>query len=224
MDIEGMGESVVQQLLEAGLIADYGDIYYIRKEQLLELERFADKSAENLLAGIEKSKNRPLEKLVYALGIKLTGSGVARVLANHFHSIDRIKCAGVVELLSVNEIGPSIARSVYDFFRNEKNLQILDKLIKTGVIFEEKVAVKLKSNVFAGKTFVLTGTLSKYTREQASEIIRNLGGITASAVSKKTDYVLTGENAGSKLQKAVELGVKILEEEEFSKLIGEEIG
>lgn len=219
MDIEGMGESVIGQLLDAEIVEDYGDIYYINKDQLIGLERFAEKSADNLIKGIEASKTRPLEKLVFALGIKLVGAGVARTLANHFHSIELLKEADVDYLLTVEEIGPGIAESVFDFFRNERNLVILDKLKRAGVVFEEKIPDKTGVLIYTGKSFVLTGTLTKYTREEASTIIRSMGGTTASSVSKKTDYVLAGENAGSKLTKALELGVKVINEEEFEKLI-----
>lgn len=221
MDIEGMGESTVKLLLDANLATDYGDIYYLRKEQLVALERFAEKSADNLLSGIEASKNRPLEKLVYSLGIKLVGSGVARVLARHFKGIDRLSKGSVEELLSVEEIGPGIAESVYDFFRNDNNLKTIEKLRQAGVkMAAEEETAQVKSTL-TGKTFVLTGTLPTLSREQASEMILKAGGKVSSSVSKKTDYVLAGENPGSKLDKARGLGVKVIDEGEFRKLIGD---
>ena len=221
MDIEGMGESTVKQLLDAGLLSDYGDIYYLKKEQLLPLERMADKSADNLLAGIEASKERPLEKLIYSLGIKLVGAGVARILAERFGSIDALAEADEDALLAVEDIGPGIAASVVEFFANPQNREALEKLRRADIKFEaEKTADIEVEQIFKGMTFVLTGTLKNYTREEASEIIRRRGGMVSSSVSKKTSAVLIGENPGSKYDKAVKLGVKVMGEEEFNKLIG----
>ena len=219
MDIEGMGESTVKQLLDAGLVSDYGDVYYLKKDQLVSLDRFAEKSADNLLEGIEASKERPLEKLIFSLGIKLVGAGAARVLAGHFKGIERLSKASVEELLSVEEIGPGIAQSVYDFFRNANNLRTIDKLRRAGVKMAAEAATAEVKPVFAGQTFVLTGTLPRYSREQATELILKYGGKVSSSVSKKTDYVLAGENAGSKLAKALELGVKVIDEVEFRKML-----
>ncbi len=220
MDIEGLGESTVQLLLDEKLIDDYGDIYFLRKEQLIPLERMADKSAENLIAGIENSKDRPLDRLIYALGIKLVGSGAARILADTFGSLDSLAAADVEILEAVDEIGPGIAKSVYDFFRDPVNLIVLEKLKNAGVRLEAEKRDEPVEQRFEGMTFVLTGTLENFTREQAAEIIRRMGGKVTSTVSKKTDIVLVGADSGSKYTKAVELGVRVMREGEFEKIIG----
>ena len=205
MDIEGLGESTVAQLLEVKLIRDYGDIYTLKTEQLLELDRFALKSAENLLAGIEESKSCSLDKLIFSLGIRLVGSGVARILANHFGSIKALTDASIDELEAIEDVGPGIARSAHDFFHTESNLVILGKLRDAGIKFEADSDRRVNDEKFTGKTFVLTGTLSAFSREQASEIIRNKGGKVSSSVSSKTNYVIAGDNAGSKIKKAENL-------------------
>ena len=215
MNIEGLGESTIEQLVEAGLISDYADIYYLTKEKLLPLERMADKSAENLLAGIEASKSRQLSKLIYSLGIKLAGSGAARILAKKFGGIEDLRNATVEELEETEEIGPGIAESVVRFFANPSNLDVLEKLSKAGVRFESEKTGETVEQIFSGMTFVLTGALERFTRDEAAEIIRQRGGKVSSSVSKQTSVVLAGENAGSKLKKAQELGVEIMDEEEF---------
>jgi len=215
MDIEGLGESIVQLLLDSELVSDYGDLYYLKKENLLPLERMADKSAENLIQGIEASKNRPLDKLIYALGIKLVGAGAARTLANRFKSIDALSEAKAEELEAIDEIGPGIAASVEEFFKNPANAEILRKLKNAGVKFQSDIISEEVEQIFNGMTFVLTGALENFTREEAGEIIRQRGGKLASFVSKKTTYVLAGANPGSKLIKAQELGVKVINEQEF---------
>jgi DNA ligase (NAD+) len=219
MEIANLGESTVQALLDAKLVEDYSDLYYLQKEQIVNLERFADKSAENLIAGISASKDRPLERLIFALGIRLVGAGVARVLAKNFNSIDNLAQAKYDDLIKVEEIGPGIAASVVDFFANSQNLKVLNKLKRAGVKLESEKKISLEAEqVFKGMTFVLTGELSNYTREEASELIRQRGGTVSSSVSKKTSVVLAGENPGSKLAKARELGVRIMEQMEFEKL------
>jgi DNA ligase (NAD+) len=219
MDIEGLGESTVKLLLDANLISDYGDLYYLKKEQLLPLDRMADKSAENLLAGIQASKERALERLIYALGIRLVGQGTARTLAQHFKDLDALGLAIETELLTVEDVGTGIAQSIVQFFSHSANLQVLDKLRRAGVRMRSEEKVSAGEKVFSGMTFVLTGTLTNYTREEASEIIRQSGGKTASSVSKATSVVLVGSEPGSKLQKARELGIKIMDEDEFLKLV-----
>jgi DNA ligase (NAD+) len=219
MDIANLGESTVQALLDAKLVEDYSDLYYLQKEQIVNLERFADRSAENLIAGISASKDKPLERLIFALGIRLVGAGVARVLAKNFNSIDNLAQAKYDDLIKVEEIGPGIAASVVDFFANSQNLKVLNKLKRAGVKLESEKKISLEAEqVFNGMIFVLTGELSNYTREEASELIRQRGGTVSSSVSKKTSVVLAGENPGSKLAKARELGVRIMEQMEFEKL------
>lgn len=222
MDIEGLGESLLDLFIEKEFIQDYTDIYEIKfkRDELIALERFGEKSVDNLLVAIENSKKRPFDKVLFALGIRHVGERTAKILAKHFGSIDNLISAKQEEINSVHEIGPKIAESAYNFFKEEHNKKIISKLKKAGLRFEvaEDEKVKLNDN-FAGKTFVLTGTLEKYKREVASEIIEKAGGKVSSSVSKKTDYLLAGSEAGSKLDKAKSLGVKVLTEDDFEKLI-----
>lgn len=222
MDIQGLGPAIVSQLLEAGLIRDAGDLYYLKVEDLLPLERFGQQSAQNLIAAIEASKERGLERLLFALGIRHVGERAARVLATHFRSLDRLQQASLEELTSLTDIGPKIAESLRAFFAEPLNLQVLEKLRRAGV----KTEVGLEPGTpgpLAGKTFVLTGTLPHLTRQQATDLILRAGGKVAGSVSRRTDYVVVGENPGSKYDKARELGITMLDEEEFLKLVrGEE--
>ncbi|MBL7074675.1 NAD-dependent DNA ligase LigA [candidate division KSB1 bacterium] len=220
MDIEGLGTAIVEQLIENNLIRDFSDPYFLEADDLIPLERMAEKSADNLIRAIEKSKERPFEKVLFALGIRFVGATVARVIARHFGSMDRLKSATCEELEAVYEIGPRIARSVVEFFQNEVNLKVIERLAKAGVrMAAEDEEIPAPKGIFAGKTFVLTGRLAGFTREEASEIIHNEGGQVISSVSKKTDFVLAGEEPGSKYKKAKKLGVKIIDEEEFENLI-----
>ena len=222
MDIEGLGDKIVSQLLDAGLIHDPADLYAITKEQLLELERFADKSAENLIAAIARSKHPPLERLLFALGIRHVGEYVAKILAKKFGSVGKIETASQEELTAIDGIGPTIAESIYKFFHEPHNLKILRKLEQAGV--RPVVEKQATSTALAGKTFVFTGSLKGLSREKAKELVVSLGGTATSTVSKKTDYVVAGEDPGSKFDKAKSLGVAILDEEGFLKLIGEATG
>lgn len=222
MDVEGLGGSIIAVFLENGLIKDFSDIYELKnkRKEIISLERFGEKSVDNILLAIEKSKEKPFEKVLFALGIKQVGERTAKLLAKHFRSIENLSKASVDEIDDIYEIGPSIAQSVVDFFKDDKNIKLLNKLKKAGLKFESENKGTLKTKEeFLGKVFVLTGTLQKFTRSQASEIIENLGGRTSGSVSKKTDYVLAGAEAGSKLDKAKKLGVKILTEEDFEKMI-----
>jgi DNA ligase (NAD+) len=222
MDIEGLGDKIVSQLLDAGLIQDPADLYAITKEQLISLERFADKSAENLVAAIARSKLPPLERLLFALGIRHVGEYVAKILSRKFGSTGKIEAASQEELTAIDGIGPTIAESIYKFFHEPHNLKILRKLGMAGVRpFVEKQAA---STALAGKTFVFTGSLKGFSREKAKEIVESLGGTATSSVSKKTHYVIAGEDPGSKFDKARSLGVAILDEEGFLRLIGEATG
>lgn len=222
LDIEGLGESVVDQLVTEGLISNYADLYKLNINQIIPLERMAEKSAQNLIDGINKSKEQPFERVLYALGIRFVGKTVAKDLAKAFKSIDTLRSATEEKLLSVDAIGPRIAESVVDFFGNEKYSSIVDLLISYGLQFEIEDE-ELVSNALEGKTIVLTGTLPTLSRKEASELIEKHGGKTSSSVSKKTDFVLAGESAGSKLSKAKDLGVEILNEETFLTLISEHI-
>ena len=222
MDIEGLGDKIVSQLLDAGLIRDPADLYAITKEQLLELERFADKSAENLIAAIARSKHPPLERLLFALGIRHVGEYVAKILARKFGNVGKIETASQEELTAIDGIGPTIAESIFKFSHEPHNLKILRKLEEADVrpVYEKQAT----STALAGKTFVFTGSLKGLSREKAKELVVSLGGTATSTVSKKTDYVVAGEDPGSKFDKAKSLGVAILDEEGFLKLIGEAAG
>lgn len=219
MDIEGLGESVVDQLVSAGLIQTYADLYKLDTGQVRELERMAEKSAQNLIDAIQASTKQPLERVVYALGIRFVGKTVARDLVKAFGSMDKLSSATEEELTEVDAIGPRIAESVVSYFSNEQNKAIIARLKEAGLQFEMEEKEQM-SQVFEGKKIVLTGSLPTYTRKEASELIEKNGGKTTSSVSKNTDYVLAGESAGSKLDKAKKLGVPVLDEAEFRKIIG----
>jgi DNA ligase (NAD+) len=220
MDIEGLGESVVDQLVSEGLIKTYADLYELKKEQLIELERMAEKSAQNLIDAIQQSKEQSFERIIYALGIRFVGKTVAKDLARAFKTMDKLQSLSEEELTEVDAIGPRIAESVVKFFNNEKNKQIVARLQEQGLQFEREEEEQA-SSIFEDKKFVLTGSLPTYSRKEATELIEKHGGKTASSVSGNTDYVLAGESAGSKLDKAKELGVEILNEEKFRKMIRE---
>ncbi|MCU0530831.1 MAG: NAD-dependent DNA ligase LigA [Syntrophales bacterium] len=222
MDIEGIGDKIVNRLLESGIIRDAADLYRITKEQLLELERFADKSAENLVAAIAGSKRPPLERFLFALGIRHAGEYVAKILTKRFGSIGAIEAASQEELKAVEGIGPTIAESIFAFFHEPHNLAVLRKLEQAGVrpVSEQKPT----SSALAGKTFVFTGGLRGFSREKAKDMVESLGGSATSSVSKKTDYVVAGEDPGSKIEKAKSLGVTILDEDGFLTLIREAEG
>ncbi|RJX25796.1 MAG: NAD-dependent DNA ligase LigA [Dethiobacter sp.] len=219
MDISGLGESLARQLHASGLVKDVGDLYYLSKEDLVKLERMGEKSAENLLEAVQMSKQNPLHKLLVALGIRFVGERVARLLAAHFRSLPVIAATPVEEITSLEEIGPKIALSIKEFFNQEETKEIVKKLENAGVNFYEGLESEAKEGALKGYTIVITGTLNNYTREEAKERIEAKGGKVAGRVSKNTDYVLAGENPGSKLQKARELGIKILTEDDFESLI-----
>jgi DNA ligase (NAD+) len=218
MNIDGMGEALVTQLTERGLVKNVADIYKLTKADLLSLQRFADKSAQNILDEIENSKKLPLERVIYGLGIRMVGERTAQFLAEHFGSMEALADAGVEELQNVNEVGPKIAESIAEFFGNPANRKLVERLGEAGLAF--KGQKKERGTKLAGKTFVLTGTLAKYTRDEAKKMIEDAGGKVTGSVSKKTDYVVAGSDAGSKLDKAKELGVAVIDEKEMEKLTG----
>lgn len=220
MDIEGLGYSIIEKFISLGYLKDITDIYNLKsyEKELKELERFGEKSIDNILSAIEDSKKRPFEKVLFAIGIRHVGERTARLLAKYFNDVDTLEKSAKEEIEKVKEIGPRIAESVYDFFRKSSNREMVKKLKKAGLKFSSE-APKSVSKKLDGLTFVLTGSLENYTREQAKEIIENLGGNVSSSVSKKTSYVLAGSEAGSKLDKAKALGVKVLNEKEFEKMI-----
>ena len=217
MDIEGMGEVLVGQIVDKKWAEDYGSLYSLSFEKLISLERMGEKSARNLLEAIEKSKTQSLSRLIYAFGIRHVGLHAAWVLAEAFHSVAKLKEAAIEELSEIHEIGPVMAQSISDFFRSAQTRKVLAKLEKSGVRMSEKG--EATTGKFSGKTFVLTGTLSGFTRDEAYEAIQKQGGQVSESVGQKTDFVVIGENPGSKLGKAKTLRVKLLNESEFKRLI-----
>lgn len=213
MDIEGLGSAIVESLIDKGLIKSPADIYYLSLEDVKSLWKSGSKAAEKLLAAIEESKQQDVSRLIYALGIRQVGAKTGKVLASAFGSLDALMEASVEELTEVPDVGGITAQSIYDWFRQEQSRHMIERLRQAGVNFESKRV--LTDDRFAGKTFVLTGALSKFTREEATEKIELLGGKASGSVSKKTSFVVAGENAGSKERKARELGITILTEDEF---------
>jgi DNA ligase (NAD+) len=218
MNIEGMGDALVNQLVETGMVKDVADIYTLTDDKLLKLERMGKKSAQNILTEIENSKKLPLERVIYGLGIRFVGERTAQFLAEHFGSLDALMKASEEELQEVNEIGPSVSASIREFFDEPKNVALVKRLGEAGLQF--KGERKQRGTSLAGKTFVLTGTLERHTRDEAKKLIEDAGGKVAGSVSKKTDYVVAGAEAGSKLDKAKELGVPVIDEKEMEELVG----
>ena len=219
MDMEGLGVKYIEQLLRLGLVKNVADLYYLTKDDFMRFERMGNKLAENLLFAIENSKHRELSRFIYALGIRHVGEHTAKLLAGAFGSIRNLEKAGEEELLSIREIGPQVARSIRTFFSNEQNIQVIERLLQAGVT--PSVEVKRVGGRFTGKTFVFTGALTQFTREDAKRIVEAEGGHAAGSVSRKTDFVVAGDEAGSKLEKARQLGVKVLTEEEFQRMLEE---
>ncbi|GAV26259.1 DNA ligase (NAD(+)) LigA [Carboxydothermus islandicus] len=217
MNIEGLGPAVAELLLDAGLIHNYADLYYLSAEEVAKLPRMGKKSAENLINAIEKSKQNSLERLIYGLGIRLVGEKAARDLAVYFKELDRLILASEEEIMTIPSVGPKMAASIKAFFAQKENLELIEKLKAAGV--NTKYLAEVRDNRLEGLTFVLTGTLSSFTRKEAEQLILSLGGKVSSSVSKKTSYVVVGEDPGSKLTKAKELGIPILTEEEFRQMV-----
>jgi DNA ligase (NAD+) len=218
MDIEGMGEAIVEQLVDKRLVADYADIYGLKFDDIVKLERMGEKSAKNLLKGIEDSKKQTLSRLIYALGIRHVGVHAADILAQEFASIDNLAKQTPEGLTAIDEIGPVMAESIYEFFSLPQTKKILVKLKDTGVRMEERP--KKGSGKLAGKTFVFTGSLEHFSRTEAQDIVKRLGGRVSSSVSKETDFVVRGQEPGSKYTKAKELNINVITEKEFKKMIG----
>jgi DNA ligase (NAD+) len=218
MNIDGMGDALVTQLTDRGLVKNVADIYKLTKGDLLSLERMGDKSAQNILDEIENSKKLPLERVIYGLGIRMVGERTAQFLAEHFGSMEALETAGVEELQDVNEVGPRIAESIVEFFSIAANRKLVGGLREAGLTLTGQK--KQRGTKLAGKTFVLTGTLAHFTRDEAKKMIEDAGGKVTGSVSKKTDYVVAGADAGSKLDKAKELGVAVIDEKEMEKIVG----
>jgi DNA ligase (NAD+) len=220
MDIEGLGEALINLFVEKGFLNTYDEIYNLKdhRDELIVIERLGGKSIDNLLNAIEKSKKQPFAKILFALGIRYVGAGAAKKLASFFNSIDDLVAASEEEILSIHEIGGSISGSIKNFFSNKKNLEIIERLKSAGLNFKaEKKSIK--SGAVLNKTFVLTGSLSGFSREEAGDKIISLGGKVTSAISNKTDFVIAGEKPGSKLDKAKVLGIKVINEKEFIELL-----
>ena len=219
MDIEGMGEAIVEQLVRRRLVKDFADIYSLKKEDLLKLELFKDKKAQNLLEAIEKSKNQPLSRLIYGLGIRHIGEKAAYVLAHKFTALDNLMKAKQEDFDAIFEVGSVMAESIVNFFRQESTQRLIKKLKEVGLNLQEKLTL-VKKSPLTGKTVVFTGELKNFSRSEVKSLLRRFSGNTSSSVSRHTDLVVFGENPGSKYNKAKKMGIKIINEEEFSRLIG----
>jgi len=220
MDIDGLGEKQLGQLIATGKVKDVADLYTLTKDDLFALERMGDTLADKLLRSIDASRHRPFSRLLFALGIRHVGRNTAKILAKRFASLDDLAQGNKEQLLAIHEIGDKVAESVIDFLNSPEKILLLEKLQAAGVQPEGEAKIQ-QEGPLTGKTVVITGTLSKWSRKEAEELVERYGGHAAGSVSKKTDYVLAGENAGSKLDKAQNLGIPILDEEAFASLIGE---
>jgi len=218
MNIEGLGDALVFQLVENRCISDYGDLYYLKQTDIADLERMGQKSAQNLIEAIQKSKKQPLDRVIFALGIRYVGATVATILADHFENMDALVQASQTTLDAIDGVGPTIAESIVQFFSQPHNLEVIDKLKQAGVRMSEERKSR-QGGIFKGKSFVLTGALDRMTRQAASELIESEGGKVSSSVSRNTDYVLVGQNPGSKYQKAQDLGVTLIDEDTFVSML-----
>jgi DNA ligase (NAD+) len=219
MDIENLGTALIEQLIETELVKNFADLYKLQKSELAGLERMAEKSADNVIRAIEASKTRPLWRFIAALGIRHIGGQSAQILAEYFGSLDVLMNATQEELESIDQIGPTMAESVYEYFRDTRNQAVIEQLLAAGVRPKQTKVRPQRKEKLAGKTIVVTGTLLNFTRQQIEQAIRQAGAKSSSSVSKKTDFVLAGENPGSKLDKARELGVEVINEKEFLAMI-----
>jgi DNA ligase (NAD+) len=218
MDIDGLGDKIVDQLVDKGIVKDVADLYKLRLEQVAGLERMGEKSAQNLLDEIAASKKHPLARLIYALGIRMVGERTGELLAAHFSSLEDLAAAKEEQLFNVGEVGPKVAAAIAEFFSEPANKKIIKKLDAAGVRPTQEKRV-VRSQKFAGKSFVFTGALEHRSREEAGHLVMQHGGKISSTVSKKTDYVVVGADPGSKYDKAKDLGVPVLTEPEFEKLL-----
>ncbi|MCX8012308.1 MAG: NAD-dependent DNA ligase LigA [Desulfobacterota bacterium] len=219
MDIEGLGDKLIDRLVDEGLVKNVADLYYLNEKDLIPLERMGEKLASNIINAIEQSKKRDLARFIYALGIRHIGEHLALILAKHYSKIEDLMDAREEELMQINEIGPEVARSIVSFFSQKSNRELIEKLKSAGIklITPKK---KIAEGKLQGKIFVFTGTLARFTREEAKNLVESLGGQVNSSISKKTDYVVVGRDPGSKYEKAKSLGIAILSEEDFRKIVG----
>jgi DNA ligase (NAD+) len=221
MNIEGLGPAIIDMLLSKGIIKGIADLYYLHKEKdsLIDMERMGEKSVANLLASIEKSKSNNIDRLIFGFGIRHIGIRAAQLLSENFESLDALMEASLEDIKSIPEFGDKMAESVVVFFNQKQTKDIIEKLKAVGVNILSDGKRKINDSRFDGKTFVLTGTLRGFTRKEAEEIIKNFGGKTSASVSKKTDFVLAGDEAGSKLDKAMALGIPVINEDRFIEMI-----
>jgi DNA ligase (NAD+) len=219
MGMEGIGRKYLEQMVDKEIIQDQADLYFLEKEDLMKMERMGDKLAENILHAVDQSRNPTLARLIFALGIRNVGTHLADVLAKHFGSIDDLANQRLENLTAVHEIGPVVAQSIENFFHNPRNLRVLKKLKEGGVVFPVEKS-EIGEKPLAGKSFVLTGSLDAFTRDEAGKIVKDMGGRVTTSVSKKTDYLILGKEPGSKYDKAQRLGIKILNEMDFKKMAG----
>ena len=217
MDIEGLGDKLIDQLVDKQLVKDAADLYSLSRAQWAKLERMAEKSAQNIIDALEQSKHISFSKFIYSLGIRFIGEHTASLLAAHFNNLENLKAASYDELIAIHEIGPQSAQSVIQYFNEPKNIETIDKLLRAGIKIQHEEAKT--SSQFLGKTFVFTGALESFSRDEAERLITTLGGRATSSVSKKTDFVIVGTDPGSKAAKARELGVTILDEDQFKKMV-----
>jgi DNA ligase (NAD+) len=217
LDIDGLGDKLCEALIAKGLVTRHADLYALTVEKLMTIERMGEKSAQNLVEAIERSKKTTLRRFIYALGIPQVGEATAKALAEHYRDVHKLAAATEDELQSVKDVGPEMARDIHAFFHDERNQSAVEALLKAGVVPEPPEEVK--AGAFTGKTVVLTGTLTKMSRDEAKEQIEKRGGKVSGSVSKKTDLVVAGEDAGSKLKKAQELGVRVVDETAFQELL-----
>lgn len=220
MNIEGLGEALVDQLIEEKLIQKIPDLYKLKHEDLVRLERMGPKSSQNLLDEIEKTKQRNLDRLIYALGIRFVGERTAQSLASHFKNLEKLAKTSSEQLIQIEDVGPKVAESIVFFFKQPENIELIKKLKEASLNLTFREEERRKDLPLAGQTFVLTGSLESLTREEAAGLIEAAGGTVSSAVSSKTDYVIVGESPGSKLAKAKKLGIRTIKEKGFLRLVG----
>jgi DNA ligase (NAD+) len=217
MDIDGLGDKLVAQLVDKGMVRDVADLYQLSREDLVALERMADKSAQNILDAFERSKKKPLAKFIYALGVRHVGEHLSEVLAKELKSLGNFFRVTEEELLAIREVGPELAQSVVRFFRDKRNRGVMEKLQEAGLIIGELGVDEMAK--LAGLTFVFTGALDSYARDEARLLVESLGGRTASSISKRVDYVVVGGDPGSKYERAKELGITVLTERQFREMV-----